>query len=48
MEITYLPQTLESKKNDVQSQLAAARQAMQDAQRAQAELDREIREHFTK
>ncbi len=44
----YLTEELQSKQNEVNSQTAAARQATQDAAKAQAELNVEIRNHFTK
>ena len=48
MSESYLPADLASKQADVESQLAAARQAVQDANKAQAELNAEIRERFSK
>lgn len=47
-ESQYLPADLQSKQNEINSQKAAAREATQNARKAQAELDREISEHFTK
>jgi hypothetical protein len=42
--MNYLPADLQTKQNEVNSQLAAAREATQAAQKAQAELNAEIRE----
>ncbi len=48
MSESYLPADLQSEQNTVSSQLAAARQATQDANKAQAELNAKIRVHFSK
>ena len=44
---TYLTLELQEKQDAVDKQIAGARSATQDAARANAELGREIREHFT-
>lgn len=46
--MNYLPTDLQSKQNEVDSQKAAAREATQRAEKAQMDLNAEIREYFTK
>lgn len=43
---TYLTPELQAKQDAVSAQIAAARQATQDAEKAQTELNREIREAY--